>query len=151
MSALDIDIDLELLATTTVAPSAQDITETVLAEPTDERIEEWFREVLSSSIDGTASDTVTTSSSTCLSSARLRAEQETPTAGMNLFEFTSGSMGGQGGDMDMEMDRLLELLPTTGDEFQNLLASVMDDGSVAEAKTEDDWNWELAQPSVSVV
>ena len=56
-------------------------------------------------------------------------------------------MGAEGDDMEME--KLLNLLPDTGDEFQSLLASVMDDGKVSEAV--EGWNWELAQPSVTVV
>ena len=52
---------------------------------------------------------------------------------------------------DMEMDRLLNLLPETGDEFQSLLASVMEDGKLSEAKTKEDWNWEVSQSSIVVV
>jgi len=51
----------------------------------------------------------------------------------------------------MEMDLLLDLLPDTGDEFQSLLASVMEDGKGSEAKAEKDRNWEVTQPSVVIV
>jgi hypothetical protein len=56
-------------------------------------------------------------------------------------------MGADGDDMDLE--RLLNLLPDPGDDFQSLLTSVMDDGKLSEAV--EGWNWELAQPSMAVV
>lgn len=65
---------------------------------------------------------------------------------MSSFEFTPGSVGGQGDEMEMEMDRLLDLLPSTAngvEDFQGLLASMMDNEKVSTSKIEDDWNWEL--------
>jgi len=66
---------------------------------------------------------------------------------VNSFEFTPGSSGGQGDEMEMEMDRLLDLLPSaamTGvEDFQGLLASMMDNEKVSTSKIGDDWNWEL--------
>jgi len=70
---------------------------------------------------------------------------------VSSYEFTPGAaVGGQGDDMEMEMDRLLDLLPSTGsgEDFQGLLASMIDNEKVSQSKLGDDWNWELTVAAV---
>ena len=142
-----LDIDLGLLSSTVAAHSAQDIPKTSTDE--DGWIEDWSREVLASSDSSAISDPITgtASPSSGLPFTSACSEPEATSSNVNLLNLPPGSMGAEGDDMEME--KLLNLLPDTGDEFQSLLASVMDDGKVSEAV--EGWNWELAQPSVTVV
>ncbi|KAF8588666.1 hypothetical protein K439DRAFT_1658349 [Ramaria rubella] len=137
-----------LLSSTAAEHSSQDITETSADE--DSRIEDWFREVMAST-DCPDHDSITdaTSSSSGVYVASPRSKQETSSADVTAYDFTPGSMGVEEGDVDM--DRLLDLLPTTGDEFQDLLASVIDVNRASEVASKEDWNWELTQPPVAVV
>ncbi|GJJ06262.1 hypothetical protein Clacol_000453 [Clathrus columnatus] len=128
---------------------------------TDNRIEHWFSQMLSSNRDGSTSDAIATSPSAGLSftdhcsKSQQYLEPGTPTSStpsLTPLDFSSGSIPGDGfnlglgDDMDMvmEMDRLLDLLPETIDnscpsnpsneEFQDLLASVLDDSTVVESR-----------------
>jgi len=148
MSDLDIDLD-GLFSSTAAAHTAQDIPKTAPTDA-DDRIEDWFREVLASTDDNT-DDSSAAPSTASLPFAGVCAEQETTTSDLTSFEFTPGSMGVQGDDMDMEMDRLLEMLPPTDDEYQSLLSCVLDDGKLSDVKNDEEWNWDLVQPSVAVV
>ena len=141
-----LDIDLGLVSSTTAAHSAHDISEMPAVE--DSRIEDWFQEVLAST-DSPATITVTASPTSGVSPTGTCSEQEASPSNMIPYELPQGSTGEVGDEAEME--QLLNLFPDTGDEFQNLLASVMEDGKVSEAKTEDKWNWELTQSSLAVV
>lgn len=61
---------------------------------------------------------------------------------MSSYEFIPGLVGEQGDDMEMELDNLLDLLPSPTEDIQSLLVSMMDNEKVSQSK--EDWNWELA-------
>ena len=65
------------------------------------------------------------------------------------FEFTAGSVREE--QHGRELDRLLDLLPATGDEFENILDSLMDDGKASGMAADESWGWALGQPSETLV
>lgn len=154
VSGLDINLGLlPTTATSTSTPAQAPFNALALASHNNSsNIEDWFTEVLASAPTdnfGASADSDAphgAASSTGYATTGVRSEQETPASDVSSYEFTPGSVGGQGDEMEMEMDRLLDLLPSTTDgveDFQGLLASMMDNEKVSTSKIGDDWNWEL--------
>ena len=151
-SVSGLDINLGLLSSTSATHTAQASIDSFTL-PQGNNIEDWFSEVLSSTADNvcnSGNDAVTTTPNLGYAVEGLCSEQEASPSDVSLYEFTPGSARGQGDDMEMEMDRLLDLLPSTAtsEDFQGLLASMIDNEKVSQSKIGDDWNWELTVAAV---
>lgn len=116
--------------------------------------------MLSSDRNGSAVDALPTSSSDGLPTFGHGEESQpetssTTTPNLVPFDFTPGSMPGECLDlgleddmaMAMEMDRLFDLLPDTvntsaakSEEFRDLLATVLDEGTVVESNGSCEWS-----------